>query len=361
MDDLTYKALRKRVLTKRNIRLGMMRHLVVIVDMSIRMNEIDMKPNRFICCSRILLKFVEEFVDQNPISQICLIVTKDKRAERISELNGNLKNQLDSLRQQMDYPCSGEASIQNSLNQAYQLLRHMLPHSSKEVLFISGSLTSCDPTDIHKTIDLLAESNIRCSVIGLSAEVFVCKSLTQKTNGVYSIAMEETHFRDLLYTHLSPLPSEVTQSTLMKMGFPQYVVTESQLYQPSTCVCHVDSDDKKLGFGVSGYYCPQCYSKYCDLPVECKVCSLTLVSSSHLARSYHHLFPVDHYIEVSRELETFDGTCFACQKDISTQPKASKCTHCEQIFCVDCDALVHDIVHVCPGCSSNPILANKEL
>lgn len=41
-----------------------------------------------------------------------------------------------------------------------------------------------------------------------------------------------------------------------------------------------------------GYLCPQCETKCCELPTECPVCGLTLVSSSHLARSYHHLFPL---------------------------------------------------------------------
>jgi transcription initiation factor TFIIH subunit 2 len=41
-----------------------------------------------------------------------------------------------------------------------------------------------------------------------------------------------------------------------------------------------------------GYVCPQCGAKCCELPMECPVCGLTLVSSSHLARSYHHLFPL---------------------------------------------------------------------
>lgn len=75
---------------------------------------------------------------------------------------------------------------------------------------------------------------------------------------------------------------------------------------------HVDSteDGSKLTSG--GYYCPQCFSKYCELPVECRACGLTLVSAPHLARSYHHLFPAANYIEVNFNNQTF--VCFACQK-----------------------------------------------
>lgn len=69
-------------------------------------------------------------------------------------------------------------------------------------------------------------------------------------------------------------------------------------------------DGSKLTTG--GYYCPQCYSKYCELPVECRACSLTLVSAPHLTRSYHHLFPAATYKEVNFENQT--SICFACQK-----------------------------------------------
>ncbi len=36
-----------------------------------------------------------------------------------------------------------------------------------------------------------------------------------------------------------------------------------------------------------------------DIPSTCHICRLTLVSSPHLARSYHHLFPVKPFEEMS--------------------------------------------------------------
>jgi transcription factor Ssl1 len=48
----------------------------------------------------------------------------------------------------------------------------------------------------------------------------------------------------------------------------------------------------------------QCHAKYCELPVECKACGLTLVSAPHLARSYHHMFPLTIFIEVNIVLVT---------------------------------------------------------
>ena len=54
-----------------------------------------------------------------------------------------------------------------------------------------------------------------------------------------------------------------------------------------------------------GFTCPRCKARVVDLPSTCHVCGLTLVSSSQLARSYHHLFPVKPFVEVPSD-EVFD-------------------------------------------------------
>lgn len=78
-------------------------------------------------------------------------------------------------------------------------------------------------------------------------------------------------------------------------------------------VCsHADNPDESSRFTNPGYLCPQCLSKHCELPVECRACGLTLVSAPHLARSYHYLFPIKHFKEV--QYEGAPSNCYACQK-----------------------------------------------
>lgn len=139
---------------------------------------------------------------------------------------------------------------------------------------------------------------------------------------------------------------------------------------------HLDTPSEcKLSAG--GYFCPQCNSKYCELPVECKACGLTLASAPHLARSYHHLFPVEPFSELPFHPEDENSPCYGCQrkyvvsKDRHVRSLVKKCfkhfAHCNfypfqiykcgrclQVFCVDCDIFVHETLHTCPGCASNP-------
>lgn len=234
--------------------------------------------------------------------------------------------------------------------------RNLPKHTSKEVLMIMASLTTCDPSDIQTTIDSLVAANVRVSFIGLSAEVQVCKRISKATKGSYSVILDEHHFKDLLSDHLQPPPASVsTSSSLVRMGFPCPSSVDPLLRTaPSHCVCHLDqgtdSSDGGHNSGTnSGYFCPQCFAKYCDLPVECRNCNLTLVSAAHLARSYHHLFPVEEFIE-EQIWEGKDNHCYSCNLTESTS--LFKCNHCNKSFCHECDLFIHETLHVCPGCAS---------
>lgn len=108
--------------------------------------------------------------------------------------------------------------------------------------------------------------------------------------------MNEGHFKDLLF-ELIPPPAQRAAvraagagasnptADLMMMGFPTRLPDTSA---PALCVCHSELRSE-------GFLCPRCSAKVCDVPTDCDICGLMIVSSPHLARSYHHLFPVKPY------------------------------------------------------------------
>lgn len=249
----------------------------------------------------------------------------------------------------------GEPSIQNGLEIALQTLKMIPAHASREVLMILGSLTTCDPGDITETIRTLKQENIRCSVISLSAETRIMRYLTAQTQGIYSAILDESHYKDQLFQHIEPLQTTSTQEcSLIKMGFPHGHVEDTSKKETtmlSMCMCHLDSSEgRKLS--TSGYFCPQCQAKYCELPVECVICGLTLVLAPHLARSYHHLFPIANFVEVPFEQQA--PSCFACQRLFYPEMDKSvfQCPKCDKLYCCDCDIFIHDTLHTCIGCST---------
>lgn len=97
---------------------GIIRHLFLIIDLSESMLDRDMRPSRLELTIKYAQEFVTEFFDQNPISQLGIIVTRDGMAERISPLGGNPVEHLKALQNKKKLLASGEPSLQNALNMA---------------------------------------------------------------------------------------------------------------------------------------------------------------------------------------------------------------------------------------------------
>ena len=146
---------------------------------------------------------------------------------------------------------------------------------------------------------------------------------------------------------------------------------------------------------------------------KCCVCTLQLNSSSHIARSHHHLFPVPSFQELrlgqggsgsegpgpggdggsrarggsgtwllstvespgspSAEGEAEGGGeggvsqlssdqlfCAGCLLSLVEADGSGggedravfKCLDCKSLFCADCDSFIHDSLHNCPNCNT---------
>ncbi|SCV03587.1 LAMI_0H09362g1_1 [Lachancea mirantina] len=338
---------------------GIIRTMILVLDCSEAMLEKDLRPNRYAMTIQYAIDFVHEFFDQNPISQLGIVCMRSDLAHLVSQVSGNPQDHIDALKVMRKQEPKSNSSLQNALEMARGLLLHVPPHCTREVLIVFGALSSTDPGDIHQTMASLVQEKIRVRVIGLSAQVSICKELCKQTNygdtSFYGVILNEAHFKDLFDSAVTPLPvNKINKGfTLVKMGFPTRVLEDT----PSFCTCH-----SKLVF--EGYICPNCKSKVCSLPTVCPCCDLMLILSTHLARSYHHLMPLKTFQEVPIS-ETFSSeSCFACLKrfprlknhkthELLTSSRY-RCEDCRRDFCIDCDIYIHETLHNCPGCESRP-------
>ncbi|KAJ3472162.1 hypothetical protein NLG97_g11231 [Lecanicillium saksenae] len=186
--------------------------------------------------------------------------------------------------------------------------------------------------------------------------------------------MDEVHFKELFLAATTPpitRTQEQSTASLLMMGFPSRVLAPGGTV--SYCACH----NKPCR---EGFLCTRCGSRVCRLPAECPSCALTLILSTHLARSYHHLFPLRNWVEVSWADAARSAACFSCQCPFPEPTSRSKangdksaaadeddrptakgvsessryaCEVCGNHFCIDCDVYAHEIIHNCPGCQSN--------
>ena len=273
------------------------------------MLEKDMRPNRFITMIKYTQEYVREFFEQNPISQMSVLGMHDGLCIRISELSGNPADHTSAIqdlrfpRNPQDIPKEpkGAPSLQNALELARATLFHTPDHGTREIIFVFGSLLSLDPGDINQSIKACVRDRVRVSIVGMSARLRICTEIVSRTNAgdesEYVVATDQESLRELLLATTTPpvvrstpnanAPSSESAAALMMMGFPSRVIEDS----PTMCACH--------GFlTTGGYTCSRCSAKVCSLPITCPSCQLTLLLSTHLARSYHHLFPLRNWAEV---------------------------------------------------------------
>lgn len=151
--------------------------------------EMDFKPSRMAVVAKQIEAFIREFFDQNPLSQVGLVTIKDGVAQCLTDLGGSPESHIKALMGKLE--CSGDSSLQNALDLVHDYLCQIPSYGHREVLIIYSALCTCDPGDIMETIQKCKKSKIRCSVIGLSAEMFICKYLCQETGGLYSVALDE--------------------------------------------------------------------------------------------------------------------------------------------------------------------------
>ncbi|KAH6910349.1 Ssl1-like-domain-containing protein [Coprinopsis sp. MPI-PUGE-AT-0042] len=371
VEELMARGRRRRLqVPEAPIRRTIIRHLIIILDLSAAMMDRDMRPNRFDLTLQYTREFINEWFDQNPLGQIGIVGMRAGLGERIGEMSGNPQDVLRAISDRHKLEPVGEPSLQNAVEMAKGSMSHLPTHSSREIIIIFGSLTTCDPGNIHDTLSSCVKNKIRISVVALAAEMKICRELCDKTGGQFGVAMNEGHFKDLLF-ELIPPPAQKAVSRLpggaggqsanpaadlMMMGFPTRLPESSQ---PTLCVCH--SELKSQGF-----LCPRCQSKVCDVPTDCDICGLMIVSSPHLARSYHHLFPVRPFVPIPtlEETSTPSPSCHGCSRPFPTAPPSHsnvtegvsplgryRCPECSNDFCSECDIFIHDVVHTCPGCA----------
>lgn len=94
---------------------GIIRHLILVLDMSFAMAEKDLLPTRYRLTLNYAAAFVKEYFEQNPISQLGIIGMRDGVAVRVSDLSGNPAEHLERLKELEGQDTQGSPSLQNAL------------------------------------------------------------------------------------------------------------------------------------------------------------------------------------------------------------------------------------------------------
>lgn len=123
------------------IRRTIIRHLVLLLDLSAAMMDRDMRPTRFDLMLQYAREFVVEWFDQNPLGQIGVVGMRAGIGERIGEMSGkflqdkwwstifillgNPQDVLKCLSDRTRLEPTGEPSLQNAIEMARSSMRYI--------------------------------------------------------------------------------------------------------------------------------------------------------------------------------------------------------------------------------------------
>ena len=336
--------------SKRLVR-HMLRNTFLVLDCSRWSREKDpaLPPARMRLETILSLasQFVTEYYDQNPLGHLGVVICRDGEAEMLTSLGGSPKKHklaidaaiVTEMGRKGGPDIGGEFSLQNGIEVAGRSLGYAPRYGSREIIVIMSALATCDPGDIlGETLPRLLHAGIRLSTISLQSEVHICKKLADVTGGVAGVCMNMGHLRDLFMSHAIPPPvinnssssehvngnSSIAWCEFVEMGFPSRESGDVPMLVHNSggasttkdsgvgfAINLATADDRRtnrlITFARTGYVCPRCQSRCSDLPSDCAVCGLRLILAPHLARTFHHLFPVRPFEELD-EAETIQNT-----------------------------------------------------
>ncbi|UKK01208.2 hypothetical protein MACK_002021 [Theileria orientalis] len=311
---------------------GIIRNVVILFDMSETMLEKDFKPDRLYCSFGALKEFVKDLFSKGPITQLGMVVMRNKVANLICQLGTNPEEQLELLGNSLKEGAEGPSSLQNGLEMCLNMLYELPSYSTREVLVIFGSNRTLDAGNILVTLEKLKQNNLTINSISLSPELYILKNICLETGGNYSVARDANHLKHLLNNYTSPPPwKKWMEPVLLKVAFPPLKKTATV----SLCVCHSSLVNK-------AYICPQCHSKSCYIPTKCKCCGIYLVSPPDISRAFHHLIPPKTFIKENTHI-----TCSSCNLQNNV---GFRCPSCDSWFCEYCNVYIQEEIHQCPMC-----------
>lgn len=341
-----------------------LRFMMVALDASWAAGLSDnMRPTRLQAACDGASHLIRDYLATNPLCSAAVVCCRDGGAEVLSTLSSSERTHrgaIDTTRKQSP---SGSFSVEAALSACVSALSGTPDYGSREIVLIVSALATSDAGDVVAKSAEVANRGIRISVVSLAAETRVLKKISTDTRGTFGVALDKTHLLELLATHVPPPPKPADPSQaqrykerppLVRMGFPSM---------------RLDALATKLAVADGGltvwtnraYTCPTCKTRVPKLPTKCPACALPLVSSAHLAASYHHLFPVRNFREI--KLEASNDLCFGCNHPLRPAPVDNgqeedpsvfmyECPNCNQNFCATCDDFIHVNLHNCPGCKS---------
>lgn len=131
-----------------------LRYVYLVIDNSIAITEKSLEPDRLRCTQKALKGFIHNYFRENPLSQLGIIVVKDKVSELQVPLTASVKELEEGIDALNVFECKGDFSLQNGVLRAYHNLQGLPMHAHREIIVIMAAMTSVDFSNIFTTMEV---------------------------------------------------------------------------------------------------------------------------------------------------------------------------------------------------------------
>lgn len=327
----------------RNARRGIVRKLLLVLDMSASIEERDMLPSRKHHLREGVISFFRSFSESNPLSTMGVSVATNGQAHLAASVVAD-EEIINAIFD--DASGSGKFSLSASLECALAFFAQTA--ALKEIVFVVSSLSFFGSSP-YKYITDLAKKGVRMHAVHLSAEMSILQRITSQTGGACGVVNMPEDLCTLLDLISIPPPySGTSRLSMLRVGFPRAV------QEHSICACHLEVTE-------SGYVCPFCTTKVCSVPRACPICEGMLTSSVYLLKPLHWVDSApeeskQNILERKKEDAHVPEKCKSCSASFApsnaSAPSPCICSGCGTLLCADCARFMRSMLNFCIFCNA---------
>jgi len=341
------------------LRKSVVRNVYLVLDFSLDANLSDFKPSRAATFMKLLLSSLPVLFERSPLMTIGLIVVCDRVATVVVHSSSDITAIMQGLEnlchpKTAQFKPEGLMSLYNGIQKAVDLLQLHPDYSTREIVIMLSSIQTVDSSPLSEMIPNLKAHNIQVSVLTLCAEMYIVKLICDQTSGLHRVALDSKHLEKCMNTVLeTPEWNPNTNAQLL----PVAIVAKQSSISVILCSCHQTAL-------LEYYSCPKCCSTYCNVPINCIVCDLILVTAHDLYRLKlpYQMIPefLPEPVEVPDDDEENPVTCDSCDTMIYVMTRKvqdgdmdnvqHRCPLCNYVYCSTCHMYMTNKVQQCLGC-----------
>lgn len=306
-----------------NLQRGLVRRVLVFLDMSTSIEQRDFLPSRKYYIKRAVLKFFRSFIESNPLSTVGLAVVSAGTSFLVSSIICD-EEEIELCFSQ--HEGSGNFSLGRSFETVYDFFNGC--SSIKEVIFIISGYTFIGKSPfILKSV--LINKGIIMHTIHMAGEMEILRRISEESGGIFGIVNCPEDLSTLLGLICVPPPhSTSSRLSMLKVGFP------SVIQENTICACHLELREW-------GYECPICSTKLCNVPGVCPICENILSAAVHLLKALHWSDSAPIYVPSEKK------DCRGCGE---SETGIVACPICKSSLCIECTRFIGQELNFCIFC-----------